>query len=218
MVNGVTVRIRYRTGLRRVDRRRQVPCYCAGDLDPRHLASYHENLAPFTIEVAQQTAEISILTTVKYWDIRSSWHQGGHCWFAKETRSNEEIVKGFLFHLAIVGAGLHPPSGACASVGRSLHKFGPLHAPSELQLGFLAITALVTLEVASNLPRSWQLGSILFPGKVAELDSVLALVRDHERMDEAGTIVASQRPETANAGLGIEDCHIECPARYVVKQ
>lgn len=129
---------------------------------------------------------------------------------AKEAGADEQVVE----HAGLLFAGVGVDGDGPRAVASEIR----LHnVVAELHVGAL-VAVQVALEVAADLPGAGELGLIRVPGEVAELDGVAALVGDHERVDEAGGVIAAGGPETADARLGVVDCDGEGAGGGVVEE
>lgn len=144
-------------------------------------------------------------------DITTGGHRWRYHWLAEETGCDKQVVKRMVELLAILGACPDLPLG-------SLKQFRVDNTLAKAKFGVLAVSIMVSLEIASNVPGSGKFGGVIGPGQVAELDGMFALVSCHERVNKTGVVVLPRRPKTAQTVLGFEDGDIEGPLGLVMEE
>lgn len=125
---------------------------------------------------------------------------GGHWWryhwLAEETRCDKQVVKRMIDLLAILTTCPDLPLGSLGALVGRLKQLRVKHALAKVEFGVPAVSIMVSLEIASNMPSSGKFGGVVGPGQVAELDRVFALVSYHERVNKSGVVILFRGPKT----------------------
>jgi len=106
---------------------------------------------------------------------------------AKVAAADQEVVEDPGVHIAAVRLHMNPPPIAV----QQLRPHDPVREPN---FCIPAVSLQIPLEVSPDLPSPRQFRGICLPREVAELHRVLALVGEHERVEQPGAVVLAQRP------------------------
>lgn len=120
--------------------------------------------------------------------------------------------------LAILRACPDLPLGSLDTLVRGLKQFRVNDALAKVEFGVPAVSIMVCLKIAPNVPSSGKFGGVIGPCQVAELDGMFALVSYHERVDQTGVVVLARRPKTAHTVLRFEDGDIKGPLGLVMEE